>query len=70
MTLAIIELLGTGIRVVVLMGNFDKWNSLASCVEDFRCFGVHGSRHPQGESGWKEEVDRHLSLEVVLTVDK
>lgn len=52
------------------MGNFDKWNSLAPCVEDFHCFGVHRSRHPQGESGWKEEVDRQLSLEVALTVDK
>jgi len=52
------------------MGNFETWNSLAPCVEDFHCSGVHGSRYPQGEWGWKEEVDRHLSLEVALTVDK
>jgi len=52
------------------MGNFETWNSLAPCVEDFHCSGVHGSRHPQGEWEWKEEVDRHLSLEVALTVDK
>jgi hypothetical protein len=52
------------------MGNFDKWNSFASYVEDFHYFGVHESRRPQGESGWKEGVDRHLILEVALTVDK
>jgi hypothetical protein len=52
------------------MGNFDNCNSPAPSVEDFHFFGVQGSRHPQGESGWKEEIDRHLSLEVSLTVDK
>jgi hypothetical protein len=52
------------------MGTFDNWNALAPCVEDFYCFGIHGSRYPQGESGWKKEVDRHFSLEVPLTVDK
>lgn len=56
--------------MVLRMRNFDKWNSLGPCVENFHCFGLPRSRYPQGELEWKEEVDRNLSLKVSLTVDK